>query len=123
MRVRRALIFSGRKIMEKTVSLVWLLCGFCLLSGCTAARSDSASSPAEQKELSSPAVAAQKVPPGMRLGAPYTSALGENCYQVIAEQVPAPPGQALCLRQQGWELLPSIYMDIPAAEAQAAKKP
>ena len=51
----------------------------------------------------------------MRLGASYISALGEDCYEVIAEQAPAPPGRALCLRQRGWELLPSIYMDIPAA--------
>ena len=95
----------------KTLPIVWLLCSLCLVSGCSAARHGSTALPAEQQENGAP----QSVPPGMRLGAPYISALGENCYEVISGQTPAPPGQALCLRQRGWELLPPIYMDIPAS--------
>ena len=69
------------------------------------------------------AAAVKSVPAGMRLGAPYISALGESCYEVIAEHAPASPGQALCFRQQRWELLPPIYMNIPATGLQAATRP
>ena len=95
----------------KILPIVWLLCLLCLVSGCIAARRGSPPLPAEQQEDGAP----QSVPPGMRLGASYISALGESCYEVLAGQAPAPGGRALCLRQRGWELLPPIYMDMPTA--------
>ena len=102
-----------RLCVPKIVPVLWLICALDLVSGCTAARhgaptlADSAGSNLDG--------ASQHLPLGMLLGAPYISALGESCYEVTTGQPPASPGRALCLRQQGWELLPPIYMDIPAA--------
>ncbi len=102
----------------------FLLCFAC---GCAATGQGSTPSLADREaafthlEGGNLADAGQKLPPGTRLGAPYISALGESCYEVASEQTPAPPGQALCLRQQGWELLPPIHMDIPATGARAAR--
>ena len=112
--------------MAKTALILCLLCLVCLLSGCTAARHGS-DSLAEQGENATDrmggAGASLMLPPGMSLGAPYTSALGEDCYEVIPGQAPAPPGRAICLRQQAWQLLPPIYMDIPAAGVRETKRP
>ncbi len=54
------------------------------------------------------------IPPEMRLGAPYVSALGESCYQVLSAADAVTPVRAICLRGQIWTLLPLIYMDTPA---------
>jgi hypothetical protein len=53
-------------------------------------------------------------PPGMSLGAPYFSALGEPCREVLpADGATDRPG-AFCLRNGAWELVPDMYTAIPA---------
>ncbi len=61
------------------------------------------------------------VPPGMRLGTPYVSALGENCYEVLPAVDAVSPVRALCLRGQIWTLLPLIYMDTPSGGVAAVR--
>ena len=103
-----------RFCVPKVLAISLLICVLALVSGCTAKRRGTPSF-ADSMESNLDG-ATQHLPPGMLLGAPYSSALGESCYEVATTgQTPASPGRALCLRQQGWELLPSIYMDIPAS--------
>jgi len=117
---------TRRIFMLKILPILCLCCAFCFLPGCKATRHGTASLAKHGENVadsteSTLAGASQSLPPGMRLGAPYTSALGESCYEVIAGAPhAAPPGRTLCLRQQGWELLPPIYMDIPTAGVRGA---
>ena len=112
--------------MKKRIPIPYLLCLFCLVSGCATAGEGSSASLANPKEAfthitgGNLRVAELSLPLGTRLGAPYISALGENCYEVSSQTLPPLPVQALCQRSHGWELLPSIYMDIPAVGTQPA---
>jgi hypothetical protein len=56
---------------------------------------------------------APPAPAGVRLGSPYFSALGEQCYEAYPEGGPASAPRAYCLRQGKWELLPDIYLSVP----------
>ncbi len=115
--------------MKKTALYLGGACLLCLFSGCAPAGQGtgySAGNPTERPARLSgfdQSGAAQNLPRGMSLGAPYVSALGEPCYEALPENAPAGAGQAVCLRQKEWELLPPIYMTMPAAGTQAAKRP
>ena len=63
------------------------------------------------------------LPPGMRLGAEYTSALNEQCYGVYQVDGPAVQAHVLCWREKSWELLPPMYMIVPASGADGPRRP
>lgn len=102
-------------------------CLLCLVSACSSKVKGVDFSPAEHPEAImhmsgvTQADAAAAVPPGMRLGAPYVSALGENCYEVLPAADAVAPARALCLHGQSWALLPFIYMDTPAGGVAVAR--
>ena len=52
-------------------------------------------------------------PEGMRLGAPYLSALNEQCFEAYPADAPSSQPQAMCARDGGWTLLPAIYLSLP----------
>jgi hypothetical protein len=93
------------------VLAAFFLC--CLLQGCRATGGAAAGDAPETAlaEMSAPA------PAGTRLGYPYVSALGEQCREAYPESGPSGGAGVYCLRNGKWELLPDIYMSVPAAES------
>ena len=92
-----------------------------LVSGCTAAgkRRQAGVTPTQAPGVLSTPVA----PPGMRLGNPYYSALGENCYEVLSESGPPSRARAICQRQEGWVLLPQIHISLAPVSPATPRQP
>lgn len=97
--------------MNTRLMLTAAVCACLLLGGC-AAKNVAGNEGADSGE-SLRVAAAPQAPQGMRLGAPYLSALNEQCYELFSESGPAESAQAVCLREGAWERLSPIYMDLP----------
>lgn len=95
--------------MNKILLWMSLVCLSCFFVGCTA-RSTPGQAAAGQ---TSPAQPAPIAPPGMQLGAPYTSGLNEPCYELLPVAGSFEPPQALCLRGQAWQTVPPVQTALP----------
>ena len=60
---------------------------------------------------------------GAQLGKTYFSALGEQCFEVYPSGGPSAQIQAMCMRKEGWTLLPPIYQALPQEIIHAAPLP
>ncbi len=87
----------------------------CLSSGCASHQYTSNAESLHTTGINA-FTATAALPDGMRLGRPYISALGENCYEITALAGSSSQNQALCEQMGAWRLLPSVYMNAPTAE-------
>jgi hypothetical protein len=95
-----------------SLSFCILVFSLCLCVSCAPKGSGGAGDTAERASSSNEIVAP---PAGMRLGAQYISALGEQCYEVFPQVGAASQSRAYCLQSGMWTLLPDIFMTVPAS--------
>ena len=86
-----------------------------LLGGCANNQSTVYQQPQAQQPLADFPVMPAK-PDGLRLGASYTSALNELCYEAFSLDGLSVQARAYCWRSNSWLLLPDIYRVPPRAE-------